>query len=289
MACDLEQSTSLLQSLVTTQDFGNGAESSPMDASDSTREVGDDAGPFGDVLGGVLNSAIEGLVNSDQLDEATKTLSDITERVADICENATSRLRPFSGNANCTTKTLDFRDTAAGVSQSWSVISNEIQSKLGKLKTVLEVIQNVHGMREFYSKLTDVLDEIPSMCNNVSIVIHNASMIDAANCENLTGTFNHTSSTVSAALGKLENMSADNLTSDLDSKMAHLIEKLWKKLDVPKLVSDLQSLPVFLEQVVSVSADISACLHNNASYSNDKDNEADDADNHDHHHTRRRG
>lgn len=264
MACDLEQGTSLLQSLVTTQDFANGAEGSPMDASDGNREVADVVGPFDDILGRVLDSAIDGLLKSNQLDNAAKKLSDVTERIADICKNATNRLSNCS-LANCTGRVSEFRATADEVSESWSGINQEIQSNLGELKTVLGVIQNADGMQEVYSELTDILDTVPSMCDNVSVVLHNASMIDAGNCENLTTTFNDTSSAVSVALGMLGNKSVDNLTSHLDSKMADLIEKVWKKLDVPKLVSDLRPLPIFLQKVVNVSVDIAASLSGNVS------------------------
>eukprot|EP00930_Biecheleria_cincta_P070969 TRINITY_DN5852_c0_g1_i1.p1 TRINITY_DN5852_c0_g1~~TRINITY_DN5852_c0_g1_i1.p1 ORF type:complete len:320 (-),score=53.34 TRINITY_DN5852_c0_g1_i1:411-1298(-) len=265
MACDLEQSTSLLQSFVTTQDFADSAVGSHLDDSDGSREVADVAGPFDDILGGVLNTAIDGLLKGNELDKAATKLSNLTESIADICVNATDRLNNLSRSVNCTDKVSEFKATADEVNDSWSGISQEIQSKLGELKIVLGVIQHAKGMEDIYSTLADILDTVPSLCDNVSVVLHNASMIDSRNCGNLTTIFNDTSSTVSDALGKLENMSADNLTSDLDSKMAATIDKVWKKLEVHKLVSNLGSLPVFLQTVVNASAGIVACLSGNAS------------------------
>jgi hypothetical protein len=235
-----------------------------MDASDGNREVADAVGPFDDILGGFLHSAIDGLLKSGQLDKPAKTLSDLTESIADTCKNATNRLGN-SSLANSTGRVSEFKSTADEVSGSWSGINQKVQSTLGELKTVLGVIQNADGMQEVYRELTNILDKVPGMCDNVSVVLHNASMIDAGNCHNLTITFNDTSSAVSVALGVLENTSAENLTSDLDSKMADLVKKLWKKLDVPKLVSDLRPLRVFLQKVVNVSVDIAAYLSGNAS------------------------
>eukprot|EP00930_Biecheleria_cincta_P070970 TRINITY_DN5852_c0_g3_i1.p1 TRINITY_DN5852_c0_g3~~TRINITY_DN5852_c0_g3_i1.p1 ORF type:complete len:296 (-),score=58.19 TRINITY_DN5852_c0_g3_i1:251-1138(-) len=264
VACDLEQTTSLLQSLVTTQDFADTTEGSDSDVSDGSREVADVSGPFDDIIGGVLNSAIAGLLRSDQLDKAAKQLFDLTANVGEICFNATNRLNNVSRNGNCTDEVAEFKATADRVNDAWSGISQDLQRKLGELKIVLGVIKHAEGMEEIYTTLTDILDKVPSLCDNISLVLHNASMIDSGNCGNLIIGFNATSSTVSDTVRMLENMNADNLTSDLDSNMAATIDKVWKKLDVHKLAINLQPLPAFLQAVVNISAGIAACLSGNA-------------------------